>query len=44
MCGSIVEIIFPLCPAGAKGHGDFMRLPFLPWNVTSLSAPGIGVP
>ena len=28
--GNIDEIFLPERPAGVKGHGDFMRLPFLP--------------
>ena len=32
--GSSVLIILPLWPAGANGQGLFIKLPFLPWNVT----------
>ena len=44
MFGSMDEIFLPLRPDSAKGQGDFMRLPFLPWKDTSLSPPGMGVP
>ena len=44
MFGSSDEIGFPDSPAGANAQGDFIRLPFFPWNDTSPSAPGRGSP
>jgi hypothetical protein len=44
MSGSIEEIIFPLWPAGLKGHGDFISGPFLPWKLEKFSSPGSGWP
>ena len=41
--GSRSEIILPLCPRGLNVQGLLIRLPLLPWKVTSLSTPGIGV-
>ena len=41
--GSRSETYLPLWPRGWNSQGLLIRLPDLPWNVTSLSAPGIGV-
>ena len=41
--GSRSETSLPLCPRGLNSQGLLIRLPDLPWNVTSLSEPGSGV-
>ena len=41
-CGSRSLIILPHWPRGLNSHSGRIRLPFSPWNVTSLSRPGIG--
>ena len=35
---------FPDFPRGLNFHTGCTRLPFSPWNVTSLSDPGSGLP
>ena len=43
-CGSSDESNLPLRPVRTKGHGLFIRLPFLPWKLRKFSAPGNGSP
>ena len=41
--GNRSEMYLPLSPRGLNSQGLLIKLPFLPWNVTSSSLPGIGV-